>query len=199
VSVLVNLLPDVRQAKLREHRRRQLVSGVSILVWIVSGSVVALLTLYTVGQKAVIYTTTNDIQKNETNLKNISQLPAALTASAQAAALPSLYSQRTFMSKFFAVYEQASPTDITLNAMTTDNQNNLTISGSGPSYAEIAKLARALAASNVNVGTGAATGNTPYFNTVNITSVSETGNQVDFTITGVIDPSAESEVGSGGQ
>jgi hypothetical protein len=199
VSVLVNLLPDVRQAKLKEHRRRQLVTGVSILIWIVCGAIFAILSIYEIGQKAIISVTTGDIKKNETTLQNMSGLTNALTASEQASALPGLYSQRTFMSKFFIAYEAASPTNVALSSMTTDSSGNLTISGSAPDYVSVARLARALAADNVAVGQGSAAGNTPYFNTVNIASVSSSSGTVSFSITAVIDPSAESEVGTSGQ
>ena len=54
MNVLVNLLPDTRQAKLRDRRRRQMVSGIAVAVWVVCGGVMLLMGLYEGSQKLLI-------------------------------------------------------------------------------------------------------------------------------------------------
>lgn len=175
MSILLNLLPDLRQAKLRERRRRQLVAGVSVMIWVVCGAVIVLMSLYVAGQKVIINNLTNSINSEKKQLSDVPNLLDAFTAEQHLASLPGLYSQRVYLTKFFDAYTQANPQDVTLNSMTVDQSNNLTVDGAGKTYASVAKLARALSASNVKVGTGAQASNSPYFTNVQITSVSNSG------------------------
>lgn len=200
MSILINLLPDLRQAKLREHRRRQLVAGVSVMIWVVCGGALVLMSLYVAGQKVIISNYTNSINNEKRQLQAVPNLLDAYTAQQHLAALPGLYAQRVYVTKFFDAYSQADPQDVTLNSLTVDSSNNLSVVGSGKTYASVAKLARALAASNVTVGTGAQAANTPYFTNVQIASVKNAGtgagvNAVQFSISATL----QSGVTSGSQ
>jgi Tfp pilus assembly protein PilN len=182
VSILINLLPDTRQAKLRERRRRQMVGGVSVLVWAICGGIVALMSIYEVGQKAVIAGYSKDINDKTAKLRAVPDLLDALTAQQHTASLSSLYDKRVYMTKFFQAYTEANPSEVTLNTLAVDNQNIITVNGIGKSYAAIAKLARALAADNVEVGSNAAPSNSPYFTGVAISGLSASAQGVAFTI-----------------
>jgi Tfp pilus assembly protein PilN len=175
VSILVNLLPDLRQAKLKERRRRQLVAGVSVMIWVVCGGIIILMAFVVAGQKVVINNLTGSINKEKQDLSAVPNIIDAYTAEQHLASLPGLYAQRVYLTKFFDAYTQANPQDVTLTSMTIDQSNNLTVNGAGKTYAAVAKLARALAAANVTVGTGAQSSNTPYFTNVQITSVQNSG------------------------
>jgi len=199
MSVLINLLPDIRQAKLRESRRRQLVTGVSIVVWAVCGGVVLLLSLYAGGQKVLISNATRSIANEENQLKSVSGLIDAYTAQQHLASLPNLYAQRVRMTKFFQAYMEADPTDITLTSMTVDAGNTLIVQGSAGTYASVAKLARALQASNISVGTGASASNSPNFSNVTITSVGTSGASGRKGVNFSINATVESGATSGGQ
>jgi hypothetical protein len=193
MSLSINLLPDLRQAKLREHRRRQLVTGVSVSIWILCAAVVAILGIYAAGQKVVIATTTKSIANKEDSLKQVTGLVDALTANEHLASLPGLYSQRVYLSKFFTAYTQAQPVVALISSLQIDASGALTIIGTAPTYADVAKLARALAVSNVTVGAAASSSNSPYFTNVNITSVdnnSKTG--VTYTISAQLAPGVTS-------
>ncbi|HVQ43644.1 MAG TPA: PilN domain-containing protein [Candidatus Saccharimonadia bacterium] len=183
MSTLINLLPDLRQAKLRERRRRQLVSGVSVTIWIVCGAVVALMSIIAAGQKVSISNHTKAITQGKTDLENVAGLLDALTAEEHLKALPALYDQRVYLTKFFKAYSEASPVSTTISSLSADNQNVLTVRGVAPTYAEVAKLARALIGSNVTVGSSALASNSPYFSDVTIQSV-DSGDKtgVNFTI-----------------
>src|SRR4249919_3959872 len=80
MSILINLLPDLRQAKLKERRRRQLVSGISVLVWSICGGVVLLLVIFSTGQKVMIHNLDNSIEQKKNELTAMTDLPEALTA-----------------------------------------------------------------------------------------------------------------------
>jgi hypothetical protein len=187
MSILINLLPDLRQAKLRERRRRQLASGVSISIWVICGGVVALLFLYSGGQAVIIGNYNRGIAQKQTELRGIEGLEEALTAQQHLSSLPSLYDKRVYITRFFSAYSESNPNEITLSSMTVDNQNVMVVNGLGVSYAAVAKLARALEASNVKVGSGASEENEPYFSGVTITSVSSSSDRgVSFTLTATL-------------
>jgi Tfp pilus assembly protein PilN len=186
MSILINLLPDLRQAKLRELHRRQLASGLSIALWAVCGGALVLMTLYVAGQKVVINSLSSSINTMENQLQAIPGLTDALTGEQHLAALPSLYGQRVYLSKFFQAYEASDPSNVTLGSMNIDDQNNLVVNGTADTYASVAKLAKALEDSNVSVGTGAAASNTPYFSSVNITSVGSASGGIGFSLSAVL-------------
>lgn len=183
-GVLINLLPDLRQAKLREKRRRQMVSGVAVAVWVVCGGLIALLAVYAGGQKVLISNSTKNIAASRAELEANTGLIDALTAHQHLASLPALYAQRVYVTKFFNAYMEVDPKKITLNSLDVDATRQLSVRGAAPTYAEVAKLARVLAASNVTLGSTAQAGNQPYFREVTITTVdsNDTGG-VNFTIT----------------
>ena len=93
-------------------------------------------------------------------------------------------------------FGQANPNDVILNDLKVDPGEALVVAGTAKSYFAVAKLAKALEASNVKVGDGAADNNIPYFKNVNITSttlvsggqLAPTAKQVNFTLTAVADP-----------
>jgi Tfp pilus assembly protein PilN len=186
MSILINLLPDIRQAKLRDRHRRQLATGLSVALWGVCGGVLVLMTLYVAGQKVVINSLSSNITTMENQLQAIPGLTDALTGQQHLASLPSLYGQRVYLSKFFQAYTASDPSSVTLGSMDIDNSNNLVVNGTADTYASVAKLARALEESNVSIGTGAAASNTPYFSNVNITSVGSATGGIGFSLSAVL-------------
>ena len=189
MSALINLLPDTRQAKLREKRRRQIMTGASVVTWAVCGVIILGLSLATAAEKVLISQATKSADDKIQALNEIPGLIDALTAQQHSASLPGLYSQRVYMTKFFKALSESDPSDITLSSLTVDELNQLNVTGGARSYASVAKLARALALSNVTIGTGASPTNTPYFTNVNITEVSKASTQgVGFTIQAALQP-----------
>ena len=189
MSALINLLPDTRQAKLREKRRRQMMTGAAVVTWAVCGVIVLGLSLATAAEKVLISQATNSAEGKITALKEVPGLIDALTAQQHAASLPGLYTQRVYMTKFFKALSESDPSDITLSSLTIDEANQLNVTGGARAYASVAKLARALTQSNVTIGSNAAPTNAPYFTDVNITEVSKTATQgVSFTIQATLQP-----------
>ena len=184
MSTLINLLPDLRQAKLRERHRRQLVTGVSVTLWVACAAIVGIMLVVETGQKVIISARTKSISEKQSQLKAVDGLVDALTAQQHLAALPGLYDKRVYLTKFFNAFSEAAPVGVNIASMAIDSANTLTVRGTSGNYHDTAKLARALAGSNVLVGTGAAPNNAPYFSNVNIVSADlsdKTG--VGFTIT----------------
>ncbi|MDF2461560.1 MAG: hypothetical protein K0S68_963 [Candidatus Saccharibacteria bacterium] len=196
MSILINLLPDLRQAKLRERRRRQLVSGISVLVWSICGGVVLLLVIFSTGQKVVINNLNNSIDQKKGELERMEDLPEALTAADHLNSLhgidgqPGLYDKRVLYTNFFKAYESADPTDITLQSLGVDASNALVVKGLGKSYAAVAKLARAVERYNVTVGPNANSANSPYFTDVKLLNVSQDTTGVAFSMNATIQTGA---------
>lgn len=182
MNLLINLLPDTRQAKQRSAHRRQLMTGVAIAVWAVCGGVIVVLSLYTASQKLLLKNATADIQKKQAQLTATTGLIDALTAQQHLGSLSTLYGQRTYMTKFFDAYTESNPSDLTLASLAIDETNQLMVSGTAKGYAAVSKLARALEAEHVLIGNGAAPTNTPYFSNVTIQSANRASNQISFTI-----------------
>ncbi len=183
MNVMINLLPDIRQTKQEEYRRRQMVTGVAVTIWAVCGGLLLLLGLYTASQKLIINNDTNQIRNKEAQLQDTTGLVDALTAQQHLSSLPMLFGNRVYLSKFFQAFVAANPQNVSLNSLTLDLNNALTINGTASSYALVSKLANALIADNVTIGAGAAKGNSPYFTNVAISSASKVNALVAFTIT----------------
>ena len=192
MSVRLNLLPDLRQAKIREANRRKLATTGTILVCAVAVGIVLVLGLYNGGQKVIINNDSNQIKSKMADLTNMSGLIDALTAQAHASSLPDLYSQRVYYSHFFAAYQAADPTDVSISSLAVDETNTMKVSGTANSYTAVAKLARALAADNLTIGTGSATTNEAYFTDISIDSVSRDDTSVSFSLSATVATGATS-------
>jgi hypothetical protein len=80
-----------------------------------------------------------------------------------------------------------------VGSLEVDSANLLTVRGTTTSYAELAKMARAMALSNVKIGAGAAPSNTPYFSDIKIGNAeSEDRSGVSFSITANVGSGATS-------
>lgn len=182
MSVLINLLPDLRQAKAKAHQRRRLFSGIALFIWIACAVVLVLLTLSLASQKLIISSNNGTISDNETQLRNMPGLTDAITAQQHLDSLGTLYNQRVYLSHFFHALSQTTPQTITVNALSLDSSNELNITGSGTDFTSVAKLSRALQAENVTIGDNPSASNEPYFTDVTIQSVDNSNGTVGFTI-----------------
>ena len=188
MSAMINLLPDIRQAKLREKRRRQMMSGSAVIVWVVCGVIILGLSLATAAEKVLITSAKHSASTKIAQLNDVTGLVDALTAQQHLKSLPALYSQRSYMTKFFKALSESDPADITLSSLTVDDLNQLTVTGGARSYASVAKLARALSAAHREVGTGSSPTNDPYFTDVSISEVSKSSTVISFTIQATMQP-----------
>jgi Tfp pilus assembly protein PilN len=194
MSVAINLLPDIRQTKLQDQSRRRLITVVAVSIWAVSAAVVLLLFLFSQGQKVVINDLTKKIASKEQTLKTMPGLIDALTAEQHLLSVTNLFGQRVYFTKFFAAYSESNPSQVTLDSLSIDASNVLTVGGTAPSYASVAKLTEAMQKQHVSFGNGASASNQPYFANVKIATASqESGGNTSFTITANV----ASEVTSG--
>ncbi len=183
MNVLINLLPDIRQAKQREKTRRQLFTGVALLIWGVCAVIVVVLVLSTASQKLIINDLTTKIAAKTAQLQGTPNLLSALNTQQHLASLPGLYSQRTYFTRLLDAYSQLSPTDVQINSLSVSGSNQLvTVSGTAKSYQSVTKLVRSFEGYNVTVGKTKNATNQPYFTNVQITSISSGTGLIQFTV-----------------
>lgn len=184
MSVRINLLPDQKVAKIRAARSRQVAAALATLVCSISiGSVVVLLVV-SGAQRLTINNLNNDIAEAKAELDSIDGLPEAVTAQLHLNSLVNLYQTRTNLSQFFKVMETVAPvSDFGLTQVRIE-ENEIKVTGRARSYVIIDKFAKALAASNIEVGEGAKKTNQPFFTEVKLTegTLSESDSKVGFSL-----------------
>lgn len=152
-STTINLLPEVRLNKLRTQALRRTATTVSILVWLVSGSLVVALVIYTGGQKLAEVRLDSQISDNASKIAAQHDLEqAAATDQSHLASSATLIKNRILASRVFKQLTLALPSDVTLDSFSLDPTYSAKISGKAPSYAEVGRLAAALEAYNVTFG-----------------------------------------------
>jgi Tfp pilus assembly protein PilN len=186
MSIVINLLPDLRQKRLLEQRQRRLASVIAIMVSAISVGLVLLLVIFSVGQKVIIDNLSKDITSKEQSISSINDVTNALTAQEHLNTLPNIWAQRVFLTKFFEAYVQVNPTDVTLNGLSITSANILQVTGTAGSYKSVSKLAEAMMQENVSFGANAKATNRPYFTNVNIQSVSASDQGSVFSITALL-------------
>lgn len=200
--VAINLLPDLRQAKIRDLHRRQLAIGLGTLVVVISAGSVLALFLVLGGMKLQISNLSRQIADRQTQLEAIPNLPRALTVQKHLASLPGLYAQRSSYSRYLAVLDAASPTQIQLSSLVEDTTGMMTIIGKADSYATVGKYAEALKAdptrSILRLDSDKSTARN--FDKVTISSVSaDQRTAVSFTINATVAPELLAGRASNGQ
>lgn len=192
MAVRVNLLPDLRQAKLRARHHRQLAAGLATLVCAASIGVVVMLFAYVQVQGLRIHQLQGSINEKQATFLATPELEKMLTTQAHLAALPQLYDQRVLMTRFFNILGTISPRDLALQSLSIDETNTLKITGQARSYALATKLAKALEASNVTIGQDAKPDNQPHFLNVALADVTSdtTNGKVNFSLSAGLSPEA---------
>ena len=191
MSTKINLLPDVRQAKMQDQQRRHL--AISLVVGSVVGVAAILIVAFVVvqGQHLRINQLTSSISSKKQQVASYPDIKTILSLQAKSDALPGLYSQRTTMTKLLSILSSLEPQDVDFTAVSVTGPT-LSITAEGKSYLAAARIANALKAANVTVGTGAQAGNKPFFTSVNLSAVTLSTDKTGYTITANIDPGATS-------
>jgi Tfp pilus assembly protein PilN len=185
MSVAINLLPDVRLARIRAQHIRHLVTGIAVAIWIVVAIIVGALFGGIGAQTLVLNNVNNQIQTDISSINGTNGLSDALTTQQRLVNLPGLYNSRTYYSKFMPILAAAMPPNVTVTNISTTPANSLTITGTGSSALAVDTLYESLKVA----GQGTTGGN--YFSAVSITSVSKdaTTGLAAFTLSATLAPS----------
>lgn len=148
MAILINLLPDVKQERLRVQKHRRFAVGLSVLV-IALALAVPILLLVAKGTQAVLTARTQDsIDKKIQELQNTPDLADILTTQAHLKSLPALYSQRLLPTRFFDAIPATLPTSVRLSGVEMDLSGSAKFTGYGDNYAAVQKFVAALEAAN---------------------------------------------------
>lgn len=175
MTARVNLAPDIYQNLQRDKRLRKIVTSVGILVTAVSIGLVVLGAVILGGINAGIAVTSGSIEKKQGELRGLADLKDAVTVSQHLDSLTTLYGQRVFISRFLVALQEVAPTGISVSELELSDTNELTVTTKAKSYPLATKFTKALEASNVSVGSNAAATQQPYFTSVNLSGVTESG------------------------
>lgn len=185
--IRINLLPDLRQAKLRDQHRRHLAISLGALVCgVVLAALIILEALIQV-QKLQISSYNNQITNRQSQIEGVKGLPAALAAQQTLNALPTLYQQRAYYTNLFAVLSSLQPSDVTLSTLQDSGTGSLQISGTAHSYTSVALFAKALTTGTV--ATAQVSGGQSPFSAVTIGALSSgQDGLVSYSLTATINP-----------
>lgn len=192
-TFMINLLPDTRLQKQRAHQRRQLAGTIATVVCAAFGAVLLLLFL-SVGSATIIKDRlTGEIATKKASLEAVPGIIDALTAQQHLDSLQGLYANRIYVTKFFAAYTAANPTDVALNALTVNADNSMLATGNATTYFSVSKLARALEAhKSVIKNPDGSNSEFPTFTTVEIQSAGRQTDKVSFSLSIVMAPGVTS-------
>lgn len=182
MSVLINLLPQVHQSRVKDQNQRRLATTASLVVLIFSAVTLLGLFIFTQAQSWTLGRLQKDINERQAQLESTPNISEMLTTQANLAALPGLYSSRVHMTQLFNVLSSLAPIDIRLSVLDVQN-GGVSLTGRASNFSTVAKLVKALEASNIELGSGASKANAPHFTDVTLVSITPGAEGAAFNIT----------------
>jgi Tfp pilus assembly protein PilN len=173
MSARVNLAPEVYQNSQRSKRRRQLAITLGLTLGVVCGAVLVVSLVVLAGQYAVIAAYTKQIKDVQQEIQQIPDLQKAVTVQQHLNSWDSLQQQLVYSSKFYEILQSVTPQELAFESLSLKDPTTLETTGVAKNYTTINKLAKALEASNVDVGTHASPQNTPHFADVLVLSANQ--------------------------
>ena len=99
MSVAINLLPDVRLARLRSQHLRHVATGIAVAIWIIAAIILGALLGGIGAQNLVLSNVNHQIKTDINSINNVDNLSSALSTQNALKTLPGLYASRTYYSK----------------------------------------------------------------------------------------------------
>lgn len=201
MSLQINLLPEARIVKLQAMARRRNVTTATIVVGIIFGTIAITLVLllgYTYSIHAANAARVNTLK--ESIAKSTDMEKQASTLQDNLAAFSTQNSNRLYVSQMFQNLGNAIPGNIKITSFEITGDNQVTISGTAPSYVAVGVFSKALQEYNVNFLPQPNLERKALFTNVQITTVSKSsdnaGDAVNFTMTFNVDSSLFNKNGS---
>ncbi len=201
MSLQINLLPEARIVKLQAMARRRNVTTATVVVGIIFGTIAITLVLllgYTYSIHAATAARISTLKENIA--KSADMEKQASTLQDNLAAFASQNSNRLYVSQMFQNLGNAIPSNIKITSFEITGDNQVTISGTAPSYVAVGVFSKALQEYNVNFLPQPNLERKALFTNVQITTVSKgsdnAGDSVNFTMTFNVDSSLFNKNGS---
>ncbi|MFO0862936.1 MAG: PilN domain-containing protein [Candidatus Saccharibacteria bacterium] len=201
MSLQINLLPEARIVKLQAMARRRNVTTATVVVGIIFGTIAITLILllgYTYSIHAANAARVNTLKENIS--KSADMEKQASTLQDNLAAFSTQNTNRLYVSQMFQNLGNAIPSNIKITSFEITGENQVTISGTAPSYVAVGVFSKALQEYNVNFLPQPNLERKALFTNVQITTVSKgsdsAGDAVNFTMTFNVDSSLFNKNGS---
>jgi Tfp pilus assembly protein PilN len=193
-SLQINLLPEARIVKLQAMARKRMFTTITVIVAIVFITVAVTLVLLLGYMYSLNATNTARISSLKQNIGKSADLEKkASTLQQNLAAFSGQNSSRLYVSQLFQNLSNVIPADIKITSFDITGDNQVTISGTAPSYAAVGVFSKALQEYNLNFKPQPNLERKALFSSVQITSVTKSaeggGDAVNFSMTFSVDPS----------
>lgn len=147
----VNLLPGLKQDKLKGKRTRQLIISIGTAAIVIGIAVPIVLFVYKSTQSLLLSRTQNSIDEKVETIRSFPDITTMLTVKDDLSDLPALYGRRVFLSELFRVLPTATPQEVKFNSLEFNGSGGFTIVGNTNSYRSVEKLFEALKQLSVEV------------------------------------------------
>ena len=198
---LINLLPDIKQNRLKSQRVKHLTMSIAVFLMIAAIALPVTLFLINQGQKLYVKRIQDQINERQDTVKNTPNITTMLTVKDHMASLPTLYDQRLYVTKLLSYLPSITPSDIRFNNLGIDTSGHIIISGTTLSYSNVDKFYQAMLYAGVNYDPNAieadpnAAGN--FTNVVLESAGGTSGQEVQFTISADFKPDLVSATEAG--
>lgn len=200
MTLQINLLPEARLVKLQAMARRRMFTTITVIVGIVFATIAITLVLL-LGYMYSVHAANNAriSSLKESVAKSAEMEKKASTLQANLAAFSNQNDVRLYVSQMFQNLGNVIPGDIKITSFDITGNNEVTISGTAPSFAAVGVFSKGLQEYNLNFKPQPNLERKALFTNVQITSVSkstEAGNgSVNFAMTFGVDASLFSKNG----
>lgn len=207
--ISINLLPDIKQARHKARRARQLVITSSIIVIIASILVPVIIVIYHLSVTVRINLRNDEIAAAKSDLKKVDDLSELLTVQSQLQTIDTVDKGKVHGGNFVSLIERTTPKDTNITSMFSSSEDSrFELSASSPSVPSAENFIDTLLAiefaesENDNPDEGSDLGKPKYIRPVSNLSVSSFSyDRIDkkysFKIEGEIDPGLWSYDGIG--
>jgi Tfp pilus assembly protein PilN len=196
----INLLPEARIVKLQAMARKRAFTTATIIVGIVFATI-AITLLLLLGYMYSVHAA-NDARISSlksTIAKSADSEKQAATLQQNLASFDSQNSSRLYVSQLFQNLGNVIPADVKITSFDISGSNEVTISGTAPSFAAVGVFSKALQEYNLNYKPQPNLERKALFSNVQITSVTKStdggSDAVNFSMTFNVDPSLFSKSG----
>ena len=197
----VNLLPGLKQDKLKGKRTRQLAISIGVTVAVIAIVVPVILFAYRSTQSLVLSRTQKSINEHLDTIRNFEDIDTMLSVKDNLNDLPALYNRRLYISELFKILPAATPQEVRFSSLEITSSSGFTIVGRTDSYRAVEKLFEALKQLSVEVKINRIEpdpqANGDFQNLLLLEQSGLSGDEVSFTITGQFNPGLISKLSGG--
>lgn len=144
MAVQVNLLPDIKQERIRAARLKRTIISVTTIILVVAVAVPVVLFVLNQGIKLATNRTQAEINERKNTIENFENINTMLTVQSNLDNLPELYQRRAFSTDLLQTITPLLPSEISLSSLEADMSGNIQFIGIAPNFSSVQKFYNAL-------------------------------------------------------